>query len=589
MNQSARPLFPDSPAPVRRLSGAAPWLILAAAFLSYADAFRLPFFFDDVHNILQNPSVGSCTSLWRAFFPERAVGISGRPFLHFTFVLNHLAGSYDTAGYHLLNVLLHAACALLLFGIMRRTLSLPAFAGRFGASAEALALWAALLWTVHPVQTEAVSYLTNRGEILASIAIAFSLYGLLRARASARPLGWHLAVWIVFFLGMGSKEIAAVAPVLAVIYDGIFLSEGYGKALRRSWKFLLGFAPGYMLLAWLLARGGTEAALGQTIAWWRYAFSQGQVILHYMRQIFWSTNLCLDWEWPPAGLWDGILPFLAVAALLGLTLYGLARRRPWAFLGAWFFVILAPSSSLLPLRKLACDYRVYLPLAAVTTAAALSIHALASPRLTSRPGLRRAGIVLLSLFILFLSGLSLARNRVFAGEISIWSDVSAKDPKNLRAYQNLGLALDRAGRSEEAIEVFRRGLALYPDSAELLANMGRACQGLGRLEEALKLYRRALSINFALPEVHLNLGNIQAQAGRYGVAALAYRQALAINPYYFKAWLNLGNAFLMMKRPLDAKACYQKALLLVPGEPEAAGNLQRATQAARIEAGALPR
>lgn len=555
--------------------------ILAAVLLSYSNIYDSPFFFDDAHNIVNNPSLRGVTSIRHMFFPEVQVGISGRPALHFSFLVNRLFLGPEPDGFRAVNVAIHFITALFLLGLTRRTLNLPLLERRFGARADYPALFCVLLWAAHPIQTESVVYLTNRGEILASLAIVACLYGFLRARTSPRPLFWCALSWSAFAAGAGVKEIAAAAPVLILCYEALFFRGEPGKRACRFPLFYLGFIPGAALLAWLLAKGATRAALGDTFTWWEYAFSQGRVIIHYLYQVIWPGNLCLDWEWPMPGPFEGLFGLLAVGGVLYLVVRALLRRRPEAFLGAWFFVILAPSSSIVPLRKLACDYRMYLPLYALICLVVLGGYSVFRRRLENSRKTRAAAACLLAALTLLLTGLSHERNRAFADEITIWRDVMEKDPRNPRAYQNLGLALVHEGRLGEAEAVFREGLSISPENAEILGNMGNVLQRTGRTAEALALYRKALLINFDLPEVHFNLGNIQAGMKNYPVAAMAYKEALSINPHYFKAWLNFGNALLLNGQPGEAVKCYQNALLLRPGDPQATRNLAAAHDAVR--------
>ncbi|MBI5844786.1 MAG: tetratricopeptide repeat protein [Deltaproteobacteria bacterium] len=565
----------------RKFTIAAFFSILAVVLLSYSNVYKSPFFFDDAHNIVNNPSLRAVTSIRHMFFPEVQVGISGRPAVHFSFLVNRLLLGPEPAGFRAVNVAIHIITSLFLLGITRRTLRVPLLEPRFGARADYPALFCVLLWAAHPIQTESVVYLTNRGEILASLAIVICLYGFLRAGTSPRPLFWCLLSWLAFVAGVGAKEIAAAAPVLILACEALFFRGAPGKRACRFPLFYMGFIPGAALLAWLLIRGATRASLGDTFIWWEYAFSQGRVIIHYLYQVIWPANLCLDWEWPMPGPFEGLLCLLAVGAVLFIVVRALFRRNPAAFLGVWFFVILAPSSSIVPLRKLACDYRMYLPLYAVICLAVLGGYSIFRERLENGGRTRKAAACLLAALALLFAGLSHERNRAFADEITIWRDVMEKDPGNPRAYQNLGLAFMNQGRIGEAAAAFSEGLGLFPDNAEILGNMGHVLQVMGRTEDALAHYRKALLLNFDLPEVHFNLGNINAERGNYPVAALAYKEALSINPHYFKAWLNFGNALLLNGQPGEAVKCYQNALILRPGDPQATRNLAAALEAVR--------
>ena len=601
-------------------------LIVAAGLAVYANSFCVPFIFDDPLSIIDNPSIRQLWPPGPALSPpcdNRTV--TSRPLLNFSLAINYRLGGLNVWGYHAANVAIHLINGLLLLGILRQTFQLPTLRGRFGEAGWGLALAIALLWTIHPLQTEAVTYVIQRAESLAGLFYLLTLYSVIRGSQSSRRAWWYAVAVGACFLGVGCKEIVSTAPIVVLFYDRTFLGDSFRNLLRRRWALYAGLFACWGFQLFLLARTGLSMLKEEvgTIGMWAYARSQPGVILHYLGLSFWPHPLCLDYEWPVADTLGAILPGVLVVGGIGAaTIWGLTRQRGWGFLGAWFFLILAPTSSIMPLPQLAFEHRMYLPLAAVLTLAITGGY-LAVQRVTSRRWISSyvgiaGGIGLVVLAAVVLGWLTFHRNQVYQDKRSIWEDTVAKSPHNARAhsnlgvvltvegeipesiehfraalrydpeymiaYNNLGLSLTHADRWSEAIEQYQRAVKLKPNYAEARMNMGLALEHVGRLTEAVEQHQEAIRLKPQSAAAHFNFGNSLSQLGRMAEAMEQFEQALQIKPDYAEAHNNWGNLLLRQGRQAEAAEHYQRAIDGDPSDPMYHTNLG----AALADLGRLP-
>ncbi len=546
---------------------AVPGLILLGA-AAYLNSFRGAFVFDDKSAIEENAAI-------RRLWPLGPIFRGPRPVVDVTFAANYAIGRLHVEGYHLVNLAVHILAALALFGIVRRTLTLPVFAGRFDEAAALLGFCAALLWMVHPLQTEAVTYLTQRAESLMGLLYLLTMYALIRAASSPNHRGaWCAAAIATCALGMGCKEIMVTAPVVLLLYDRCFLAGSFGEALRRRWGLYLALAATWLILARSLAEAIGPHALSagfrlQEVTPFQYARSEPGVILHYLALTFWPARLCLDYGWPVANGFRQIAPgLIVISALLAATVWALVRKPKWGFVSAWFFLVLAPSSSIMPIKDLAFEHRMYLPLAAPAVAAILAVWLIAA-----RLSRRQLAIGITALLCLCaaagLTAMTLQRNAQYRSEVSIWEDATGKRPQNPRAWSNLGEAYVNASRYEDAIRSCDKALKVEPSLSPAYYNRGLAWAGLDHMTEAISDYDKAIALKPDFAAAYNNRGVAHARAGRSYEALRDYDEALRLKPDYAQAYTNQGNVYTQLGQPADAIRDYDKAIMLNPEFAEA--------------------
>ena len=555
-------------------------IIVVAGLVAYANSFHGPFIFDDLASIPGNPTIQELSALGRVLSPPCDTrSVTSRPILNLSLAIDYSLGGECVWVYHATNLAIHLINGLLLLGILRRTFQLPSLRSPCGQAAWGLPLAIALLWTVHPLQTESVTYMIQRAESLGALFYLLVLYSVIRGSQSSWAVSWYVLAVGACFLGIGVKEMVATAPVVVLLFDGLFLGESPGKSLRQRWGLYVGLFASWGFQIGLLARTSLSVLTVEvgSIGAWAYARSQPGVLLHYLRLSVWPDPLCLDYEWPVADTVSAILPGALVVGVLGIaTVWGLRKRCGWAFPGAWFFLILAPTSSIMPLPHLAFEHRMYLPLAGVMTLVVVGGYSAGRSLLRwgwcSDRARLAVGISLVTLATVVLGCLTFRRNAVYATELSIWQDTLSK-ARHARSYYNVGVALQKLGRSPEAIEHYQQAIQLDPEDARYHNNLGFALARAGRLPQAIREYQEAIRLAPEHIEAYNNLGLALAGVGRLPEAIENYQQAIRLEPGYVEAYKNLGNAMANTGRLAEAIEQYEQAIQIDPEDNGGHSNL----------------
>jgi protein O-mannosyl-transferase len=560
----------------------APALIILAIVAAYANSLNGPFILDDLTSIPDNPTIRDIRQIGQVLSPPKeGQTVSERPLLNLSFAVNYAIGGVDVRGYHATNVAIHITSALLLFGIARRTMLLPKLRRRWSELSTPIAFAIALLWAVHPLQTHAVTYIVQRAESLMGLFYMLTLYCVIRG-ARSKTIIWHVAAVMACLLGMATKEVMATAPLIALLYDRVFLSGSFSRALRKRWGLYLGLAASWGLMLYLLIKTGLygEKDVFHPQFVWYYASSQPGVILYYLRLCFWPSPLCLQYMWPIAITWQEIVPSaIVVGLLLTATLWGLARRSVWGFLGAWFFLILAPSSSFMPLVDLIDEYRMYLSLAAVVTL-------VTSGGAMAFRGMLRRGWVTRRLAMLTAYGALLAaiatlafltrqRNAEYVSEVTLWQAIIDKGPDMAKgvAYSNMGNYLTKEGNYDDAMGCFLNALKSNPDNAELHNNIAFLLMENGNIDKAIEHLDKALENKPDYALAYLNMGNARYRKKEFDAAIDYYQKALQYKRDFAEAYNNLASALGSRGRSDEAIASYRQALEIKPDYSDAMLNL----------------
>ncbi len=558
-------------------------VIGCSALVAYRGSFAVPFFFDDLGAIVNNTSIRDLTRIGDVLWPPvGGNGMAGRPVVNLSLALNYTLGGLNPRGYHALNLFLHVASALALFGVVRRTLLLPLLRARFGGAAFPLALASATLWVLHPLQTESVTCVIQRTELLVSASFLLTFYAFVRSlEPAASEKKWRAISIAACAVGMASKEVMVSAPLLVLLYDRTFVAGTFTAAWRQRRRHHLALAATWLILfALLVAMGGsrgTAAGLGLGVPWWSYALKQCEAIPAYLGLAAWPHPLVLDYGTDLVTNPLQVLPGgLLLLTLVGLTLAALRWRPALGFLAFWFFAILAPSSSVVPLiTQTMAEHRMYLPLAAVVIGAVLAAHRVLGRQLP----LAVAGLAVA------LTATTAARNRQMQDDLTIWADTIAKRPLNARAHGNHALVLSQRGRPADALPWFRTALALDPTSASTETNLGTTYFELGNYPQAEAHLRAALALDPKLADAHANLGATRLELGDAEGALTHNRAALALDAKHLPGHRNAGRALFALGRFGEAAAHYEFVVNEQPESADAHYNLGLAL----ARAGDLPR
>jgi len=544
-------------------------LLLVALAVVYANSFAGVFLYDDFVDVVGDPRVRHGFSSLPEFLGHT------RPLVRYTFAINWALGGDAPFGYHAVNLAIHAAATLLLFGLARTTLLLDSMRGRYDGRAEPIAFVIALLWGVHPLQTESVTYVTQRYESLASLFYLLTVYAFARSTTSAaapeRGAAWRWLSVLACALGMLCKEVAATAPLVVLLYDRLFVAGSWGEIAARRGRYYVALAATWLLLvpSLLLVTRRSRDWVGFHLGTGTYLRNQPDVILRYLRYCFVPVPQCLDWGLQPAPRLIDTLPATAVVIAAGLaTLVGIVRHRPVAWLAAAFFLILSPTSSVLPLGELANEHRMYLASAAVIAGVVLGGDAILR-RLARRdgPGSRRAAVAatcLVAAVAVVFGLLTIRRNALYASSLAIWADNARVVPTSATAQGNVAESLRDEGDIEAALAAFERCRAINPHHLGLLQYADLLRQR-NRLPEAVAVLRRVAD---GSPDGRPleSLGMALFDSGRVdeGLAALA--RATSLDPDRSQVRVTYGMLLIMANRAAEAIEQFQAALAGSPGD-----------------------
>jgi tetratricopeptide (TPR) repeat protein len=399
-----------------------------------------------------------------------------------------------------------------------------------------------------------------------------TLYGFIRGSTQAgKGGGWYLVSGAACLLGMATKEVMVSAPLVVLLYDRTFVAGTFREAWRRRRGYYLGLAATWLLLAALLAEGagrGGTAGFGAGVTGWHYGLTQCRAVVHYLWLVVWPHPLVFDYGTGTVGSLGQVWPeALILLGLVGATVWALWRKPVWGFLGASFFAILAPSSSVVPVAtQTIAEHRMYLPLAIPVALIVLGLHRLAG----------RGSLVICGLLALGGSWLTVQRNHDYGTAERLWADTVVKFPANGRAHHELGKALFDQGRAGEALPYFQASIRLQPGVPEPHYNCGLALAALGRPAESMEEYRAALRLQPAYADAHNNLGIVLLAEGRPAEAEAEFRAAILNKPDYAKGYSNLADTLLELGRPGEAIDPARAAVRLDPAYVAARYNLGNA-------------
>ena len=595
-----------------------PLLVAVTAFIVYANTFHVPFQYDDSQYIVDNPGI---KTLGFNQFPTLFGATRQIAFL--SFYLNYRIAGFNVLGFHVVNVLIHVANSMLVYWLVLLTLKTPFFASRLKRlsrlGAGLAALFAGLLFAAHPVQTQAVTYITQRFASLATLFYLASLVLYVKARIVPREEitgagegGWkpahtRLALYsgavVCALLSMRTKEISFTLPAVIALYEFTFFA---GNIKNRIIGLLPIAVTWLMIPLVLLSRSGSagdtiQVARGEAahISSADYLLTQFRVIVTYIRLFFFPVNQNLDYDYPLYKSFTNpnvFLSLILLASIAGLGIYLFrrsGRKNPWLRLTAfgifWFFITLAVESSVNPLGTLIDEHRLYLASVGPIVAVIGIIWTAWESGKDRWPNLDRAAIPAGFLVIALLAGMTLVRNTVWHDELSLWQDTVAKSPGKVRPHYNLANYYVRSGSVQKGIGELRTVLEIQPNFEPALNNLGTVYMNLGQYDKAATTLEQALApapgnvqTDSGSGAVHLeadpvidhfpvlsNLGICYMKLERYDKAAETFAQAISLDPSHWETHYNLGISYQKTGKNSQAIAELQAALRINPGLDEA--------------------
>jgi tetratricopeptide (TPR) repeat protein len=538
-----------------------PLVVLAIVSVGYSATLTAPFIFDD-SLVMSTPRVRTLS--WQT------VEHTTRPLVQLSFALNHALGGSNVVGYHVVNLLVHVLGALALLGIVAHTLANERFGPRLRERAPELALVIALIWAIHPLQTESVTYVVQRAESLMGLFYLTMLYCVIRGAASSRASAWYAAAVAVCGLGMFSKPVMVTAPFAVLAYDRVFLAGGWRAALRQRRGLYVGLTATWIILVGLLAGGNHESAGSagyaiRDLTVGEYLGSQPGVVLRYLRLALWPQGQVLDYGWQSAqGFFGIVLPTVALVALLAWPCWTFRAHPVVGCMVVAFVALLAPSSSVIPIKDLAVEHRMYLALAPLIALATIGAWAMIQAAGLRVAVARRVAAGTAFAVLAVLTAFTIARNHDYRSAIAMWTDVVEKRPANARGHGNLGEALYSGRRIDDAVVELRTAVRLDPEYPEAYGNLGLALAALGRFDEAAAAYTESLRLDSTRVETQNNYGNLLSRERNFEAAIRRFRAALLIDPDSAEVHFNLALALAGQGNRGEAVAHAAEALRLRP-------------------------
>ena len=618
-------------------------LVLVAGIIVYANTFQAPFVLDDELSITKNAVIKSLDNYYAnssgyEFVPNRYIAF-------LTFALNYHFGGLNVTGFHAVNLLIHLVAALLVYALLRLTFRTPYFQGKEQGSTPQssvlspqffIPLFAALLFVVHPVQTQAVTYTVQRMTSLATMFYLLSVVLYIQARlrielkirskeseVGSQELGvrskeskekklfslltshYSLIFYSVLaaVLAMKTKEISFTLPVAILLYEACFFRGPWKRRLLYLLPLLatLPIIPLTIIdiggsAGDILSDTGEQLRVGGGISRLEYLFTQFRVIATYLRLLILPVNQNLDYDYPVYTTFFSpqvLLSFLLLTAILAFAVYlyfssrfqqssagssaatthaslGVARPelRLIAFGIFWFFLTLSVESSLIPIRDVIMEHRLYLPGFGAAAAFAMAYYLMVG-KLT-RPLSGKLLLLGAVLVVLVLGFATYQRNHVWSDAIRLWQDVVAKSPNKGRPLNNLGVALEGSGRRPEAFKLFSQAIAVDPDYYKSYYNLADLYLVSDQPDAALPLLQSAIRINPNFTEAYVATGAALMRGGQFQQVVIFLEQNLDRIGEEAEARFYLGASYAFLgNRP----AAMRELAILSKLDPSYAANL----------------
>jgi len=505
--------------------------------------------------------------------------LGGRPILSLSFALNYAFGKYNVWGYHLVNLAIHILAALALYGIVRRTLLTGRLKEKFAPHSTAIAWITAAIWLVHPIQTESVTYIVQRAESLMGLFYLLTVYSAIRAMQPEYSRLWLILSVVFCALGMATKEVMVTAPLMVLLYDRAFMATAFTAAVKKRWPLYLGLAATWIVLAVVMTSAPRSDTVGFSvdIKPFDYAMNQCLSLVQYLKLCLWPRPLCLYYCWPVIRVWGLILPsLLMIAVMVAVTLWGFVRNLAWSYPLVWFFTILAPTSSFVPIADIIFEHRVYLSLAGLVIIA-VTLGWLLLELITKQINLGKTkswlGLGIATAAIVAMTTGTIYRNRDYQNGLSIWQSVVKAAPSSYKGHYNLGNQFKKQGEIDEAIKCYLKALKIKPDYVNGHLGLGNILKSQGRFKEAADHYRQILLKDPNHTEANFNLGVTSHLQGRLDRAVDYYRRAIELKPDYVGVHSNLGAALLSQGNFDEAVSHFNSALKIDPNNAGANNNL----------------
>lgn len=531
-------------------------LIALLGLLAYSNTFNSSFHFDDEPNIIDNPSIKNLTEL----VSTKVIVLNNRFIGYLSFYMNYKLNGLDVTGYHIFNISIHIINAVLVYWLVLLTFNTLSLSDKTiltnnvnsAGFRNLIAIFSALFFVSHPVQTQAVTYIVQRFTSLAAFFYLLSLVMYIKWRLVTQNIEngtrntLYTASLFSAILAIKTKEISFTLPIMMATYEFMFFNGKIRKKVLYLIPFFLVMLIVSLSFAWtdkpfeeltadLEAKTRTETNMSR----WDYMFTQFRVIVTYLRLVFFPINQNFDYDCPIYNSFltpEIFLSFLLLSAILCAGVYLFHRYRhivPYTKLISfgifWFFIALSVESSIIPIVDVINEHRLYLPSVGGFIAITASVFSIAHKFKNNRPMIiERAITPVLFLVIISLTFAAYARNMVWQDELSLWSNVVKESPNKARGYYNLGTTYHDKKRFDMAIENYTKAIYLNPNHIKAYMNRGNAYDEIGQPYRATEDYMKAISINPNYADAYFNLGVTCFRNGMIDNAISNFRKACSM-------------------------------------------------------------
>jgi protein O-mannosyl-transferase len=576
-------------------------IIFFVGALVYSNSLRGVFLLDDASSIAGNPTIRDLSRLGDIFSTRAFVTVQSRPILNLSLALNYAISGTNVWSYHLFNILTHIASGLFLFGIIRRVFEIKAEALSLSQTQGiGLSFIIALIWTVHPLHTESVTYIIQRAESLMGFFFLGTFYFFVRGVQEMSKTKWYMLSVVFCALGMATKEVMVTAPVLILLLDKSYFTGNFRKALTTKKNYYLGLlgSLGIVLVLVILSggnRGGT-IGFGTGVPWLQYEKTQCEALVRYIALSVWPHPLVFEYGTFTSNELSQWLPWaLVLLPIIAISLWALYFKPRVGFISAWFFCILAPTSLVPGTSQMIVEHRMYLPLVAVIVIGIWFLWIFLKKQFS--------GAVAFNYLLIFgimsttiLGAVTLSRNADYNSAFGMWKKTTEQRPGNALAHVMLAEEYVARGDDSEALKHYKTALSIYPtlyiaqeeiallyirnnkinlakehnlealrlfpNYPDALNSYGVICMRLNQVNQALDYFSRAISYKPNLTDAYYNKGNAYASLNRHEEAIDSFKKALTLNPNLASAYFNLGNSYSALDRKQDAIDAYTAAVKL---------------------------
>jgi tetratricopeptide (TPR) repeat protein len=558
-------------------------LIVGVALVAYSNSFYVSLRFDDIPNIIHNPSVQIKVLTWdhlEQLF-RNTYETTIRVFAYFTLALNYYFGEFNVFGYHVVNFIIHVTSGILLYWFLLLTFNLPHLKEKYGGISYRVALFGSLIFISHPIQTQSVTYIVQRMSSMAGMFYLLSMVLYVKGRlvlGKARYvyLGGAVFSWL---LGVFSKENAAVLPMFILLYEFYFFQNLSVNRKGEKFLFYLISSVIFIVLMGLMIWGKryfdviVEGYKIRDFTLSERVLTQFRVVLYYLTLLVYPhpSRLNLDYNFPISKtIFDPpttIVSMIIIAGLIGYSLWVAKRRPVVSFFILWYFGNLVIESSIFPL-EMVYEHRLYLPAAGPFVLFSLfvmkGVDYIKGKMDTMGKKSHVLEIVICFLIIILLTIGTYSRNRLWNNDIEFWIDCVKKSPNKARPYVNVGYTYLNEGAYDKAIDWTQKAIELDPNYAVPYYNLCVIYQKMGNLGQAITMGKRSLELDPDIYQAYYTLGQLYLKNGECEKAQEHFKIYLKIHPYSPDVHNYLGIAYLCREEHDKAIKAFEEEIGINP-------------------------